>query len=87
MDIINYLKRNLKPDADIDLTEEVLEYVAKLEKKAKSLDKIRNANKKYIRTPKGKAKRESYRETINRNKREKYHQTHPTAKHNRRKEK
>lgn len=41
VDIIAYLKRNLQPDPDIDLTDEVLEYVAELERKAQSLDKIR----------------------------------------------
>lgn len=47
VDIIAYLKRNLKPDPDIDLTNEVLEYVATLERKAESLDKIRAAQKRY----------------------------------------
>ena len=47
VDIIAYLKRNLKPDPDIDLTDEVLEYVATLERKAESLDKIRAAQKRY----------------------------------------
>ena len=52
IDVFAYLKRNLKPDPDIDLTDEVLEYVATLERKAESLDKIRAAQKRYeIRHP------------------------------------
>ena len=57
VDIIAYLKRNLKPDPDIDLTNELLEYVATLERKAKSLDKIRAAQKKYETRHPEKAKR------------------------------
>lgn len=60
VDIIAYLKRNLQPDPDIDLTDEVLEYVAELERKAQSLDKIRAAGLRYISTPKVKQKRKIY---------------------------
>lgn len=39
LSVIKYLKRNLKPDPDLDRTKEVLEYIAELEKKAKLFDK------------------------------------------------
>lgn len=60
IDIIRYLKRNLQPDPDIDLTNEVLEHVAELERKAASLDKIRAADARYKSTPKAKQKRKGY---------------------------
>ena len=60
VDIIKYLKRNLQPDPDIDLTDEVLEYVAELERKAKSLDKIRAAQNKYDSSDKGKKTKKEY---------------------------
>ena len=37
VDVIEYLKRNLKPDPDIDLTDEILEYIAKLESENEEL--------------------------------------------------
>ena len=60
VDVIKYLKRNLQPDPDIDLTDDILEYIAELERKAQSLDKIRAAGLRYISTPKVKQKRKNY---------------------------
>lgn len=47
VNVLKYLKRNLQPDPDIDLTDEVLSYVADLERKAKSLEKIRAAGRRW----------------------------------------
>lgn len=46
LNLIAYLKRNLKPDPKQDRTKEVLEYVAELEKKAKLFDK----RQEYLKT-------------------------------------
>lgn len=47
VNVLKYLKRNLQPDPDIDLTDEVLSYVADLERKAESLEKIRAAGRRW----------------------------------------
>lgn len=46
LNVIKYLKRNLKPDPKHDRTDEVLEYVTGLEKKAKLFDK----RQEYLKT-------------------------------------
>lgn len=60
LNLIAYLKRNLKPDPKQDRTDEVLEYVDTLEKKAQSLAKIRAAGTRYLSSTDIKQKRKEY---------------------------
>ena len=81
VDVIKYLKRNLQPDPDIDLTDEVLEYVAQLENDKKSLDKIRAARRRHEKTARRKETRKAYKPIRNQRAIEKYHREHPNAKY------